>query len=161
MFEPLVLFALLSQPTAGLGDWIQVTAEQTPGSGVTRIEPRRAPPLDACEDVTFPSSGMDFISESQFTLILEVVVDRTGRIERFRQVHQFPGWNPKLNGPIKAALAQWRYRVTEPTRPDNAVGFVITLSKAGGMRTTDDCARIRARTIRPSNRRLHPAAGAP
>jgi hypothetical protein len=160
MFEPLVLFALLSQPTAGLGDWIHLTAEQTPGSGVTRIGPRRVPPLDACEDVTFPSSGMDFISESQFILILEVVVDGTGRIERFRQMRQIPNWDPKLNGPIKAALAQWRYRVTEPTRADNALGFVITLFKLGGMRTTDDCARIRARTIRPSNPRLHPTAAA-
>ena len=158
MLESLALFALLSQAAVGVGDWIRLTTEQTPPSDVIRIDYRQIPPLDACEDVTFPSSGMDFISESQFILILEVVVDGTGRIERFRQLRQIPSWDPKLNGPIKAALAQWRYRVTEPTRADNALGFVITLSKLGGMRTTDDCARIRARTIRPSNKRLHPTA---
>ena len=157
MLESVALFfALLSQAPVGVGDWIRLTTEQTPPSGVIRVDYRQVPPLEVCEEVAFPSSGLDYISESQFTLILEVVVSRGGRIERFRLANAPPGWNKNLNAPIQAALGKWRYRTTEPKPSTDALGFAVTLSKRGGARTTENCARMRSPL--PSNKRLHPTA---
>ena len=87
-----------------------LTEKQSPPESVIAAE--RLPKtmeLIACAEAIYTESGLDVVTESQWTLILTIVVNPEGMVERFRILRQ-PPIGADLLGPTKEALRQWRYR---------------------------------------------------
>jgi hypothetical protein len=133
-----ILPLLLMQQVPGGDHWVRLSTKQTPPRGVVRVDYRHAPRRTACQEVAFASNGADVISESQFTLIVEVVVNRSGRVERFRFARK-PPWPIDFEGPVGAALSAWRYDSAWSHPRGDALEFAIAMGKPNGASKTQAC----------------------
>ena len=137
---PLFLSMQLANPWAG---WIHITKDQSPG-GRWETQGTQGLRVDTCQEAAFESTGMDFISESQFEVIVLAVVNRTGEIQRFRITDGPPTpTNVDLAKPIQRALAAWRIRLPEVRRSGETFEFAIVLPKALGAMQTSACAPVK------------------
>ena len=118
--------------------WIHITKDQATQAAVVKLKEPQRLQLETCREAAFESTGSDFISESQFTLIVLAVVDRAGQIQRFR-IAMGPPAPVDLAKPIQRALEAWRYKV--PTSGE-AFEIAIVLRKAMGAAQTSACSRV-------------------
>lgn len=85
------------------------------------------PSITDCEPVVLPSSGLDWITESQWALVIQAVVDESGAVDRFRILNQ-PRLGVDLLQPFTEALPSWRFEPLEENgKPiPSCVLFVLT-----------------------------------
>jgi hypothetical protein len=138
MMPTIMLLVMLTQTTSPPEDWVRLTAQQTKPSAVIRFSDSQQPTLNQCREATFESNGLDLVSESQFTLIVIAVVDRGGKIQRFR-IARKPSFKLDLTTPVRRALATWRYEALKAGQLGDAFERVILLAKPMGARQTSAC----------------------
>ena len=130
--------SICAQPMAD-SDWMLVADEQTPARLVhavsyEELQPRRT----RCVEAVFSDSGLDTVTESQWTLVLAVVVGADGRVERFRVVRKAPV-PVDTTGPLLEALRQWRFRASKGGGARAATCCVLELSKPLGRNASEAC----------------------
>jgi hypothetical protein len=125
--------------TSGASDWMMLSERQSPPRLVIAAEhlPRKME-LIACAEAIYTESGLDSVTESQWTLVLVVVVSPEGMVERFRILHQ-PPIGTDLRGPTKEALRQWRYRPVMFKGAVHPICLAIALPKPLGSRASAAC----------------------
>ncbi len=133
-----LLALLLLQSPAVAADWIQITKDQTEFNKVAKIDAKRLH-LEKCREAEFASTGLDAITESSFTTVVAVVVDRSGEVQRFRVTRgpEFAGLN--LSEPIRLALTDWRYRAARPSLAGPAFEIAVVFPKPLGASKTTAC----------------------
>jgi hypothetical protein len=154
----LVGVLLIAQVASTVGEWVPVATKQIGADEVVKLDSALKPVLATCQEIQFASSGLDVVSESQFSVVIELVVDRTGGVARFRVLRK-PELPIEFTKPLQTALAKWRYSAIPAQQRGAAFSFVEVLSKRLGTALTDDCKRLRSRQA-PPNQRLQPTASA-
>ena len=142
----IALFLWLSQSGTLAADWIPITKVQVESARVVKLASMQGIKLDVCREVSFRSTGNDAISESSFTTVVQAVIDRSGRIQRFRIVMK-PPIAVDITKPIQQALANWRYNIGA-TPPGEAFEIAIALPKVLGSSTTSACQK--GKPVNPS-----------
>jgi hypothetical protein len=110
-------------------DWVRITPDQVPEAAVMELKDLNGLRREECREAVWESTGSDRIAESQFTIFVIAVVNRTGHIQRFRIVR-----NP-LNvdlAPVRNALAAWRFTIPEAARSSDAFQITIVIPKDFG-----------------------------
>jgi hypothetical protein len=135
----LTLFAVLLLQSAALpAEWIQIARNQTEFNKVVNIDAKRLR-LQKCREAEFASTGLDAITESSFTTVVAVVVDRSGEVERFRVVRGPEIAGLKLSEPIRLALTDWRYRAAGASLAGPAFEIAVVFPKPLGASKTTAC----------------------
>jgi hypothetical protein len=125
--------------TPGASDWIIISEKQSPPGLIIAAEHLpRAVELIACAEAVYTESGLDAVTESQWTLVLAVVIDPEGAVERFRIIHQ-PRIGTDLLGPTKQALRQWRYRPVMVEGEAHPICLTLALPKPRGSMGSAAC----------------------
>ena len=138
MIMSIMWLAMLAQGANPSDGWVPLTAHQTKPDAVVRLRESLQPALNTCREVAFKSTGIDIISESQFTLVVIAVVDRGGAIQRFR-IAQRPPIELAFTKLVGQALAIWRYEAVKPGQAADAFETTIALPKARGATQTSGC----------------------
>ena len=132
-----VLLVSLVQSIATPIDWVPITESQIEASKVVRVDAKRLS-VDRCQEATFESNGSDIVTESSFTTIVAIVVDRSGKVQRFRMVRTGRS-TVAVTDPIHRALVGWRFRVASPPLVGQAFKTVIAFPKPLGSAKTTAC----------------------
>ncbi len=120
-------------------NWVSVLKAQTPDHLVyTAAEGRNRPKLIECTEAVFTESGLDVVTESQWILVLGVVVNRKGLAERFKVLRR-PLMNIDLEGPLTQALKGWRYHPVAENGEAVAVCDIVVIKKPLGYRSSSNC----------------------
>lgn len=129
---------LLAQLGAPADDWIHITEVQVEPASVVRLPATQRLELDTCREALFESTGLDVVTESSFTAIVMAVVDRSGRVQRFR-IARKPSIPVDASKPIRKALEEWRYNVAAASHSGEAFEVAISLPKPLGATKTSVC----------------------
>jgi hypothetical protein len=147
----LILLALFAQGVNQAADWIRITPVQADTSAVVKLERSRHPTLVTCREASFTSTGLDVVTESQFTLVLTAVVDRSGQVQRFRVDHKPPLPIDFFATALRDALKDWRYSRLEREQPGEAFETTFTLFKPLGSARTSGCERLKGQQPPPKD----------
>jgi Gram-negative bacterial TonB protein C-terminal len=125
--------------TPGASDWMIISEKQSSPDLIIAAEdlPRTMERI-ACAEFVYTDSGLDAVTESQWTLVLAVVIDPEGAVERFRIIRQ-PRMGTDLLEPTKKALKQWRYRPAIVEGEARPVCLTLALPKPLGSRASTVC----------------------
>ena len=125
-------------PAAG-DDWVQLSDTQASPDLVKALSDEEPiPERIKCVEAVFTNSGLDVVTESQWGLVLGIVVSRDGRVERFR-IFDKPPLPINFQGPLSEALSRWRFEPwTEDGQPV-ATCHVFLLMKPMGHRVSKTC----------------------
>lgn len=128
-----------SKKTSAEIKWIVLKEKVTPEQEVFTLNKNiTRPRLIECKEVIFPSNGQDFISESQFTLLLNIQIGADGTIERYCTIHK-PIPQIDFERQISEALRGWKYAPALLNNRKVACIIVINLMKPMGRNRTESC----------------------
>jgi hypothetical protein len=123
----------------GASDWMIISEKQSPPDLIIAAEHLPGTmELIACAEAVYTDSGLDAVTESQWTLVLAVVIDPEGAVERFRIIRQ-PQIGTDLLGPTKQALRQWRYRPVMVEGEARPICLTLALPKPRGSMASAAC----------------------
>ncbi len=127
----------------GIGEWVQLTSTQSPEDDVLEgVVKGRLPLRMTCAEAIFTDSGLDVVTESQWSLVLQIVIGSAGLVERFRIVYR-PKLGIELEGPVAKALAEWRFEPALSAGKRVPVCRFFSMSKPMGSRSSDTCLESR------------------
>ncbi len=122
-----------------IGEWVQLTSIQSPEDAVLDgVVKGHLLSRTTCAEAIFTESGLDVVTESQWSLVLQAVIGSAGVVERFRIVYR-PKLGIDFEAPVAKAIAEWRF---EPAFSDGKqVPFCtfFSISKPMGSRSSDTC----------------------
>ena len=93
-----------------------------------------------CREAVFPTSGMDAVTESQWGVVVEIVVASDGLVERFRILRPSILSIDTVN-PVAKALRYWRYESCEVGGVLKPFRMYASLWKPHGAGVTSYCSR--------------------
>ena len=135
----------------GAGDWMIISERQSPPDVVVAAELLPGTmELLACSEAVFTDSGLDAVTESQWTLVLKAVIDAEGKVERFKIIHK-PPIGTDLLEPTKQALRQWRYRPVVLEGKARPICLTLALPKPLGSKDSAACKAAKG-SAEPSDR---------
>jgi hypothetical protein len=125
--------------TSGASDWMFISEKQSPPDLIIAAKHLPRPmELIACAEAVYTDSGLDVVTESQWALVLTVVIDPEGMVEKFRIIRQ-PRIGIDLLGPTKQALRQWRYQPVMLEDEARPICLTLALPKPFGSVSSAAC----------------------
>ena len=141
----LSVFLLCAGVSSGevVTEWIELLPEQTAESAVVSLkdESITPPAVQDCAEIIFESNGCDFITESQFTIIVWAVINCEGKIERYRILRK-PPVSVDFTVNISQALSKWRFKPAHTADKNIAVYEVLVFPKELMAVQTSACEKI-------------------